>query len=162
MVGVNLSTRQFTDPKLVDIVARALKESGLPPGQLELEISEATAMQHNEPALSTLRKLKDLGVSLAIDDFGTSYSSLLNLKRFPVDKLKIDKSIIGAIPEDADSREIAVAVVDLAHALGLKVVAECVETEAQEQVLRSCSCDYVQGFRFGEPMDAETAAKQLA
>ncbi len=160
VVGVNLSTRQFTDLKLVDIVARALRESGLPPGQLELEISEATAMQHNEPALPTLRKLKDLGVSLAIDNFGTSYSSLLNLKRFPVDKLKIDKSIIGTIPEDADSREIAVAVVDLAHALGLKVVAEGVETEAQEQALRSCSCDYAQGFRFGEPMDLESAARR--
>ena len=162
LVGVNLSTRQFADPKLIDIVARALNESGLPPGQLELEVSEATAMQHSEPALMTLRRLKGLGVSLVIDDFGTSYSSLVNLKRFPVDKLKIDKSLIGAIPGDSDSGEIVVAVVDLAHALGLKVVAEGVETEAQEKLLRDCGCDFMQGYRPGVPMDPESMAKTEA
>jgi EAL domain-containing protein (putative c-di-GMP-specific phosphodiesterase class I) len=162
LVGVNLSTRQFADPKLIDIVARALNESGLPPGQLELEVSEATAMQHSEPALMTLRRLKGLGVALVIDDFGTSYSSLVNLKRYPVDKLKIDKSLIGAIPGDSDSGEIVVAVVDLAHALGLKVVAEGVETEAQEKLLRDCGCDFMQGYRPGAPMDPESAAKMDA
>ena len=161
-VGVNLSTRQFADLKLVDAVTRALKESGLPPQRLELEISETTAMQHNEPALSTLGKLKALGVSVAIDDFGTSYSSLVNLKRYPVDTLKIDKSLIGAIPEDADSKEIVIAVVELAHALGLKVVGEGVETEEQEQVLRTCGCDYVQGYRPGEPLDSAVVAKKYA
>ena len=159
-VSVNLSTRQFADPKLVDIVARALQDSGLPPGRLELEVSEATAMQHSEPALQTLRKLKNLGVTLVIDDFGTSYSSLVNLKRYPVNKLKIDKSLIGAIPADADSGEIVVAVVDLAHALGLEVVAEGVETEAQEKLLRDAGCDLMQGFRPGEPMDPEAAGKK--
>ena len=99
-VGVNLSARQFADPKLVDIVARALQDSGLAPGRLELEVSEATVMQHSEPALQTLRKLKELGVTLVIDDFGTSYTSLVNLKRYPVNKLKIDKSLIGSIPVD--------------------------------------------------------------
>lgn len=161
-VGVNLSTRQFADLKLVDAVSRALKESGLPPQRLELEISEATAMQHNEPTLSTVARLKALGVSVAIDDFGTSYSSLVNLKRYPVDTLKIDKSLIAAIPEDADSKEIVIAVVDLAHALGLKVVGEGVETEAQEKVLRSRRCDYVQGYRSGEPMDSDVVAKKYA
>jgi len=162
LVGVNLSGRQFADLKLPDIVARALQESGLPPAQLELELSEATVMQQNEPILSTLRKLKDLGVSLAIDDFGTSYSSLVNLKRYPVDKLKIDKSLVGAIPEDSESREIVIAFVELAHALGRKVVAEGVETETQEQVLRGCGCDYMQGFRTGEPLDADAAAQKIA
>jgi len=161
-VGVNLSTRQFADLKLVDAVTRALKESGLAPQRLELEISETTAMQHNEPALSTLGKLKALGVSVAIDDFGTSYSSLVNLKRYPVDTLKIDKSLIGAIPEDADSKEIVIAVVELAHALGLKVVGEGVETEEQERVLRTCGCDYVQGYRPGEPLDSAVVAKKYA
>ncbi|HTN28979.1 MAG TPA: EAL domain-containing protein [Burkholderiales bacterium] len=154
-VGVNLSTRQFADPKLIDIVKRALDDSGLPPARLEVEVSEATAMQHSEPAMQTLRKLRDLGVTLVIDDFGTSYSSLVNLKRYPIDKLKIDKSLIGSIPADADSADIVVAIVDLSHALGLKVVAEGVETEAQEQVLRNAGCDFMQGFRPGAPMDPD-------
>jgi len=157
-VGVNLSARQFADPKLVDIVARALQDSNLPPARLELEVSEATAMQHSEPAMQTLRRLRNLGVKLVIDDFGTSYSSLVNLKRYPIDKLKIDKSLIGSIPDDADSADIVVAVVDLSHALGLKVVAEGVETEAQEKVLRDAGCDLMQGFRPGAPMDPEAKA----
>ena len=156
-VSVNLSTRQFADPKLVDIVTRALEDSKLPPARLELEVSEATAMQHSEPAMQTLRKLRSLGVALVIDDFGTSYSSLVNLKRYPIDKLKIDRSLISAIPADADSVDIVVAVVDLAHALGLKVVAEGVETEAQEKVLRDAGCDFMQGFRPGAPLDPEAA-----
>jgi EAL domain-containing protein (putative c-di-GMP-specific phosphodiesterase class I) len=94
-------------------------------------------------------------VTLVIDDFGTSYSSLVNLKRYPIDKLKIDKSLIGSIPADADSADIVVAIVDLSHALGLKVVAEGVETEAQEQVLRNAGCDFMQGFRPGAPMDPD-------
>jgi EAL domain-containing protein (putative c-di-GMP-specific phosphodiesterase class I) len=152
-VSVNLSTRQFADPKLIDIVKRALDDSGLPPARLEVEVSEATAMQHSEPALQTLRKLRDLGVALVIDDFGTSYSSLVNLKRYPIDKLKIDKSLIASIPADADTADIVVAIVDLSHALGLKVVAEGVETEAQEKVLREAGCDFMQGFRPGGPID---------
>jgi diguanylate cyclase (GGDEF)-like protein/PAS domain S-box-containing protein len=156
-VSVNLSARQFADPKLVDIVTRALQDSNLPPARLELELSEATAMQHSEPAMQTLRKLRNIGVKLVIDDFGTSYSSLVNLKRYPIDKLKIDKSLIGSIPADADSADIVVAIVDLSHALGLKVVAEGVETEAQEKVLRDAGCDLMQGFRPGAPMDPEAA-----
>ena len=158
-VSVNLSTRQFADPKLVDIVSRALADSGLAPERLELEVSEATAMQHSEPALQTLKKLRSLGVSLVIDDFGTSYSSLVNLKRYPVHKLKIDKSLIGAVPGDPDSGDIVIAIVDLAHALGLKVVADGVETEAQERLLHECGCDYLQGFKSGEPMDPAAAEK---
>ena len=161
-VSVNLSSRQFADPKLVDIVSRALTESGLAPERLELEISEATVMQHSEPAMQTLKKLASIGVTLVIDDFGTSYSSLVNLKRYPVQKLKIDKSLIGAIPGDTDSSDIVVAIVDLAQALGLKVVAEGVETEAQEKLLRECGCDYLQGYRPGEPMDPEAAAGERA
>jgi EAL domain-containing protein (putative c-di-GMP-specific phosphodiesterase class I) len=161
-VGVNLSTRQFADPKLADIVARALADSGLAPERLELELSEATAMQPSELAMQTLKKLKALGVSLVIDDFGTSYSSLVNLKRYPVQKLKIDQSLIGAIPADPDSADIVLAIVDLAHALGLKVVAEGVETEAQERLLRECGCDYMQGFRPGEPMDPEAAERSAS
>ncbi|HEX5612001.1 MAG TPA: EAL domain-containing protein [Burkholderiales bacterium] len=158
-VGVNLSARQFADPKLVDIVERAIGESGLAPERLELEVSESTVMQHSEPAMQTLKKLKILGVTLVIDDFGTSYSSLVNLKRYPVQKLKIDKSLIGATPGDADSNDIVVAIVDLAHALGLKVVAEGVETEAQETLLRESGCDYMQGYRSGPPMDPAAAER---
>src|SRR3970282_1011619 len=99
-VAVNLSPRQFMDPKRVETVAAVLKESGLPAKLLELEITESTAMQHTDPALSKMKKLKDLGVAIVIYDFGTGYSSLACLKRFPVDKLKIDKSFLVDLHKD--------------------------------------------------------------
>jgi EAL domain-containing protein (putative c-di-GMP-specific phosphodiesterase class I) len=153
-VGVNLSARQFADPKLVDIVARALQDSKLPPARLELEVSESTAMQHSEPAMQTLRRLRDLGVKLVIDDFGTSYSSLVNLKRYPIDKLKIDKSLIASIPADADSADIVVAVVDLAHALGLEGRrGRGARPRRRKKCCATPGCDLMQGFRPGAPMD---------
>ncbi len=159
-VSVNLSPRQFTDPRLVELVASVLKESGLPASLLELEITETTAMQQTDVTMATLGKLKALGVSIAIDDFGTGYSSLAYLKRFPVDKLKIDRAFIAEVPADKDNKAIVAATVALAHALGLKVVAEGVETEAQLEFLQTCRCDFLQGFLAGRPVDADTAAKE--
>ncbi len=159
-VAVNLSPRQFMDPRLVETVAAALKESGLPAKLLELEITESTAMQHTDLALSTMKKLKELGVSIVIDDFGTGYSSLAYLKRFPVDKLKIDKSFLTDLNKNKEHRAIVAAIIALAHALGIKVVAEGVETEAQLEFLQTCRCDYIQGNLSGPPADAETAAKE--
>jgi len=122
-VSVNLSMRQFNDPKLIDLVRRVLAESGLPPHLLMLEVAETTAMHQTDVAASTLAKLKDQGVGLAIDDFGTGYSNLASLRRFPVDALKIDRTIVADLPADAHAKALAGGIVGLAHALGLKVIA---------------------------------------
>ncbi len=161
-VAVNLSARQFGDPKLVEVVSRALRETGLPPHLLELEIGEPAIMEYPDVTLPTLRKLKDLGVTLAIDDFGTGHSSFTFLRRFPVDKLKIDVSFIADMAEHKDNEAIVVTIVSLAHALGLKVVAEGVETEAQMEFLRGVHCDYAQGYHIGEPAEASGAGEQSA
>jgi diguanylate cyclase (GGDEF)-like protein/PAS domain S-box-containing protein len=159
-VAVNLSARQFNDPQLPKVVARALKETGLPPRLLELEITESTAMQQTDVTLRTLKKLKQLGVSIAIDDFGTGYSSLSYLRRFPVDKIKIDRSFVAEVPSDRDQGAIVAAIVALAHALQIRVVAEGVETEAQRAFLKSIGCDFIQGYLVGRPADADSAARE--
>ena len=158
-IAVNLSPRQFNDPKLAQMVAQALKETGLPPRLLELEITETLAMQHTDITLSTLKRLKKLGVSIAIDDFGTGYSSLAYLRRFPVDKVKIDRMFVADAPEDREQGAIISAIVALAHALDIEVIGEGVENEAQQEFLRRCGCDYIQGYLIGQPADADTAAK---
>ncbi|MBV9361515.1 MAG: bifunctional diguanylate cyclase/phosphodiesterase, partial [Betaproteobacteria bacterium] len=158
-IAVNLSPRQFNDAKLAQMVAQALKTSGLPPRLLELEITESLAMSHTDITLTTLRRLKKIGVSIAIDDFGTGYSSLAYLKRFPVDKVKIDRTFVAEIPGDREHGAIVQAIVALAHALDIEVIAEGVENEKQLEYLKRCGCDYVQGYLIGRPADAETAAK---
>ena len=160
-VSVNLSPRQFNDPRLVQTVAAALHETGLPARLLQLEITETTAMQHTDVTLATLNRLKELGVSIAIDDFGTGYSSLSYLKRFPVDKLKIDRSFTSELPGDPDQCAIVSAIIALAHALELQVIAEGVETQAQRAFLKSCGCDYMQGYLTGMPLDADRAAQDF-
>jgi EAL domain-containing protein (putative c-di-GMP-specific phosphodiesterase class I) len=160
-VAVNLSARQFNDPKLVQIVSRALQETGLPARLLELEITESTAMQQTDVTLGTLKRLKELGVTVALDDFGTGYSSFSYLKRFPVDTLKIDRTFICEIERDGDHRAIVAAIIALAQVLGLTVVAEGVETDAQKQFLRGFGCDRLQGYLTGRPQDPETAAKDF-
>jgi len=159
-VAVNLSPRQFNDPNLPRIVAAALKESGLPPRLLELEITESLAMRETDTTLATLQKLKQLGVSIAIDDFGTGYSSLAYLKRFPVDKLKIDRTFVAELPKDREQCAIVSAIVALAHALNVRVIAEGVETKAQREFLARCGCDFVQGYLVGKPLEADAAAKE--
>ena len=160
-VSVNLSPRQFNDPKLVHTVAAALRETGLPARLLQLEITETTAMQHTDVTLATLNRLKALGVSIAIDDFGTGYSSLSYLKRFPVDLLKIDRSFTTELPADADQCAIVSAIVALAHALELQVIAEGVENAEQREFLASCGCNFIQGHLTGAPLDADAAAKDF-
>lgn len=157
-VAVNLSARQFNDPKLIELVRRVLAESGLPPTLLVLEITETTAMQQTDVAVSTLNKLKQLGVSLAIDDFGTGYSSLAYLRRFPVDRLKIDRSFVADLPGDRNAESLVSGIIGLGHALDLTVVAEGVETQAQKDFLATLGCDLVQGQLIGPPVDADSAA----
>jgi len=158
-VAVNLSARQFNDPKLLDMVARVLKDAGLPAQLLELEIPETAVMQHPDFSLVALRKLKDLGVRLALDDFGIGLSGVAHLRRFPVDALKIDRSLVADVHKDADHNAVIAAIVGLGHALGIKVVAKGVESEAQKKLLLDCGCDYLQGHLTGRPLDADAAAK---
>ncbi len=156
-VSVNLSGRQFNDPKLAELVARVLGSTGLAPQRLELEVAESVAMQQPDIALAVLRKLKGLGVRLALDDFGIGLSGVAHLGRVTVDLIKIDRSLIAAAPSDTGRHPVVPAIVGLGHALGLKVVAKGVETEAQKEMLLACGCDYLQGFLTGSPVDGETA-----
>ncbi|MGQ0656225.1 MAG: putative bifunctional diguanylate cyclase/phosphodiesterase [Betaproteobacteria bacterium] len=158
-VSVNISPRQFADARLADTVAAALAESRLPPRFLELEITESTAMQHTGASLQALERLKALGISIAIDDFGTGYSSLAYLRRFPVDRLKSDRSFVAELPGDAEQAAIVSAIVALAHALDIEVVAEGVETHAQREFLQRCGCDYVQGYLTGRPAEGKKGSE---
>ena len=161
-VSVNLSARQFRDPGLLEDVARILGETGLDPGGLTLEITEGILTEATPMALATIKYLKLLGVKLAIDDFGTGYSSLAYLKSFPVDYLKIDRSIVDGIERDARDAAIVSAAVTLAHALGERVVAEGVETEGQLVRLREMGCEVAQGFYFSKPLDGEALTAWLS
>jgi len=160
-VSVNLSTHQFKKDNLTSTVDRILKETGLPPGLLELEITESAMMENLEKAVATLQGLADLGVNVAIDDFGTGYSSLGYLKRFPIGALKIDQSFVRHIPSNIDDTAIAMSIISLGKTLSLKVVAEGVETQEQLTVLRNYQCDEAQGYLFSQPVDAERMTEFL-
>jgi diguanylate cyclase (GGDEF)-like protein/PAS domain S-box-containing protein len=153
-VSVNLSARQFADGKLAQRIAALLEASGIVPGCLELELTESILMQDVGEAMRMLDSLKQLGPSIAIDDFGTGYSSLNYLKQFPIDVLKIDRSFVDGLPEGEQDGQIARAIIAMAHSLGLSVIAEGVETQAQLDFLREHGCDEVQGFYLGRPIPA--------
>jgi diguanylate cyclase (GGDEF)-like protein len=153
-VAVNLSARQFRDADLVRMVEAALEISGLPPQLLELELTESMLMHDAKRTLRTLAALKSIGVRLAVDDFGTGYSSLSYLKSFPLDYLKIDRSFVHGLPEDRNDGAIVRAIIAMAHTLGLKVIAEGVETAGQLDFLRAQHCDEVQGYFFSRPLAA--------
>ncbi len=151
-VAVNLSARQITHPYLVDEVAKAIEDTGTRPDTLMLEITESVLMDDITTNVSTLRRLKDLGVSLAIDDFGTGYSSLAYLRRFPVDLLKVDRSFVNGLGSDPEDAAIVQTVITLAHTLGLEALAEGVESPLQQDELRRLGCNQAQGFLLGRPM----------
>jgi diguanylate cyclase (GGDEF)-like protein/PAS domain S-box-containing protein len=161
-VSVNLSARQFSDPKLVELVKRVLQGTGLAPQRLELEIAESVAMQQPDIVLTSLNKLKALGVQLALDDFGIGLSGVAYLSRVPVDVIKIARSLVAVPPRANERHPVVPAIVGLGHALGLKVVAKGVENEIQKAMLVACGCDFLQGFLTGKPVDGETAARGLA
>ena len=154
-LSVNISGRQFQDEGLQTVVAQALAASGLPADRLELEITESWVMEGPFRAEKQMRALNEMGVNLVIDDFGVAYSSMAYLKRFPVQKLKIDRSFVRDIPGDADDAAIVSAIIAMGHSLGLRVVAEGVETAEQSAFLRGTGCDEVQGFLFGHPVPAD-------
>ena len=161
VVWVNLSAKQFRWPDLNDEVAEVLQETGLHPSGLGLEITEGVAMEDAQATYASLRELEDLGVHRAIDDFGTGYSSLSYLRRFPVELLKIDRSFVREIAKDPKDTNIVSAIITLAQALGLKVIAEGVETAEQLRELRKMKCDLVQGYYFSEPLPSEEASVLL-
>jgi EAL domain-containing protein (putative c-di-GMP-specific phosphodiesterase class I) len=159
---VNLSPRQFQQPGLVDDVAGAMRATDLAPRLVALEITESAMLDDADEALVTLRQLKGLGVTLAIDDFGTGFSSLAYLQHLPLDQLKIDRQFVAGLETDAGDAAIVSATVGLARTLGLKVVAEGVETAGQASRLRDLGCDLAQGFYFGGPQPAEKITVLLA
>ena len=154
-LSVNLSARQFIQPDLAASIRLILAETGFPAKNLELELTESLIMHNAELFIATLRHIKDIGIELAIDDFGTGFSSLSYLKRFPIDRLKIDQSFVRDIATDTDSAAISQAVITLGHSLGLKVIAEGVETSEQLNFLHSNRCDEIQGFYYSKPLPAE-------
>ena len=156
-IAVNVSARQLRRRDFTETVASALATSGLPAELLELEITESSVMENPQEAILILERLGRMGVTLAIDDFGTGYSSLAYLKLFPIDHLKIDRSFVADIETDLNDRAIAFATIALAHTLGLRVIAEGVETEDQLELLRTNGCDEVQGFLLSKPMYSAAA-----
>ena len=150
-VSINLSGRQFHDPALLETVDKALRESGLPPGRLEFEITETVAMQDLERADLILESLQKRGIRLLMDDFGTGHSSLSNLRRLPLHAVKIDRSFVSDLPGEKRARGIVTAIISMAHHLGLEVIAEGVETEEQLAFLEAEGCDSAQGFLLGRP-----------
>jgi EAL domain-containing protein (putative c-di-GMP-specific phosphodiesterase class I) len=155
--SVNLSACQLRQPTLLADVARALRESGVDPCCIELEMTESVAMEDAETTITLLQQLKALGVHLAIDDFGTGYSSLGYLQRFPVDVLKIDRAFVAGLRPDNAHASIVDAVVSLGHALGLTVVAEGMETAEESHQVHALGCDLAQGYYFAKPLPREQA-----
>jgi EAL domain-containing protein (putative c-di-GMP-specific phosphodiesterase class I) len=160
-VAVNLSGRQFQEKELLEKVVRALRESDLSPRFLELELTESIIMKNAEHTIETLCKFHEMGIEIAIDDFGIGYSSLNYLKRFPIGRLKIDQSFVRDITTDPDDSAIVAAIITMAHSLKLKVVAEAVETPDQLEFLRQLQCDEIQGYLFSRPLPPEEMTKLL-
>ena len=160
-VAVNISAKQFELPNLDDRIEQILKEVGLSPLHLECEITEGTLMENPDQGLEMMKRLRDRGIHLALDDFGTGYSSLAYLKRFPLNTLKIDKAFIDDIAESSTDRHMAAAIINIAHNLGLKVVAEGVEQEKQLTILRRYECEMLQGYLYSKPLNAERFEKLL-
>jgi diguanylate cyclase (GGDEF)-like protein/PAS domain S-box-containing protein len=160
-VAVNLSARQFRQPLLLDMITAALRQTGLAPERLEIELTESLVMQNVNRTIEVLQGLKRMGVSVAVDDFGTGYSSLSYLQRLPIDAIKIDRSFIEHIPGNPDDAAIATAIIALAKSLELTVVAEGVETQEQLNFLRHHDCDTAQGYYFARPLPAEEFVRFL-
>jgi diguanylate cyclase (GGDEF)-like protein len=161
-IAVNLSVRQFKEKNLLETISKLLETSGLNPGLLELEITESIIMHNPEETIATIRSLRSLGISFSIDDFGTGYSSLNYLKYLPVSRLKIAKCFIDGITTDPNDRNITKTIINLAHNLGMKVIAEGVETLDQLEFLRRYECDEIQGYLFYRPLPEETVQQLLA
>jgi len=164
IMSVNLSGKQFAQPDLVDRIQAILRATGLSAESLKLEITESVVMDDVESAIAVLKQMKALNVKLGIDDFGTGYSSLSYLSRFPTDTLKVDKSFVGRMEIESEGENVAIVrtIVALAHALGMDVIAEGVETAAQLTRLRAIGCEYGQGYFFAKPLPSDAATALMA
>ncbi|MEK7851287.1 MAG: bifunctional diguanylate cyclase/phosphodiesterase, partial [Deltaproteobacteria bacterium] len=160
-MAVNLSPVQFRQENLLDVVKRAVRDAGIDPQYIELEVTERAVMHNVDEAVTLMQEMKDMGLKLTVDDFGTGYSSLSYLKRFPIDKLKIDQSFVRDITTDPDDAAITLAIISMAHSLGLKVIAEGVETVEQLAFLKEHGCDEIQGYYFSKPVPADEFAGLL-
>jgi EAL domain-containing protein (putative c-di-GMP-specific phosphodiesterase class I) len=149
------------DENLVEDIRTALKDTGMAPNLLELEITESMVMHNPARLIALLTKIKEIGVRIAIDDFGTGYSSLAQIKNFPIDTLKVDRSFIRDIPQDAENKAITEAIITMGKTLSLVVVAEGVETKEEENFLREQVCDEMQGFYFSKPIEPDRFADLL-
>lgn len=157
VLSVNLSARQFTDPSLVDGIRAILDETGMPPDRLKLEITETAIMDNAKVAVDKLNQLKELGIQISVDDFGTGYSSMSYLQKFPLDHLKIDLSFVKHMDTAPENRAIVKAIINLAHSLGLQVIAEGVEKTMQHDILNKLDCEFGQGYLFSRPVGAKMA-----
>jgi diguanylate cyclase (GGDEF)-like protein/PAS domain S-box-containing protein len=160
-VGVNVSAKQLQDPKFAEVVAHIVSESKVDPQWINLEITESVVMEDVKEAIGKFCQLHDVGITVAIDDFGIGYSSLSYLKDFPVDQLKMDRSFVQNLPHEANDANIARHIIAMAHEVGLTVIAEGVETEEQFEFLRSLGCDEVQGFLLSKPLPPEEFVRLL-
>ncbi len=158
-IAVNLSSRLFQQQDMLAVIGKVLAQTELDARYLELELTES--IMQNAETVGTLRALRQRGARISIDDFGTGYSSLNYLKRFPIDKLKIDRSFVQGIPDDVDNTAITTAIIALGHSLKLKVVAEGVETVTQLNFLRSLDCDEIQGYLFSKPLPVDEVTQLL-
>jgi diguanylate cyclase (GGDEF)-like protein len=161
-IAVNLSGHQFSQPHLGELIVEILTETGLDPRYLELELTESTVMENPEVAIATLSELKSLGIQISIDDFGTGYSSLSYLGQLPFDILKIDRSFVSSLTQDAKNAAITTAILQMAQSLNLKVVAEGVETEAELAFFYGHQCDQIQGYWFSPPLSAPAFEEVLS
>ncbi|MFC6672932.1 putative bifunctional diguanylate cyclase/phosphodiesterase [Marinobacterium aestuariivivens] len=161
VVAINLSSRQIDSERQLELIRDGLDRHGCKPEWFELEVTEDFLMQNPERAIELFHRLRDLGFELAIDDFGTGFSSLSYLKRLPLTRLKIDRAFVRDLPGDADDQAISCAVIALGQNLGLKVIAEGVETQEQADFLRAAGCDEVQGFLFSRPQPAHAITETL-
>ncbi len=161
-IAINLSPRQFVQKDLVDIINREIREQGVSAEKIQVEITESMIIQDIERVIQILNNLKSSGISIAIDDFGTGFSSLEYLKRFPIDKLKIDKSFVASVLQNQDDASIVQAVIALGHNMNMQIIAEGVETEEQVRFLQDRSCDYGQGYFFSKPLDDQDMGRLIA
>jgi EAL domain-containing protein (putative c-di-GMP-specific phosphodiesterase class I) len=161
VIAVNISPRQFAAPDFLGRIEALLARTRINPACIELEITEGVMVDDAESAIVLLQQLRALGVKLAIDDFGTGYSSLAYLSRFPIHKLKIDQSFVRNMQTQKEQRAIVQATISLGHNLGLTVIAEGVETEAQRSLLRNWQCDEMQGYYYSRPLPPAAAFKFL-
>jgi EAL domain-containing protein (putative c-di-GMP-specific phosphodiesterase class I) len=161
-MSVNLSVKQLSHPDLAETIEGILKETGLDASCLTLDVTETIYVRALAGNTATLDRLKDLGVGISIDDFGMGYSSLAYLKRLPADSLKIDRSFVKGLGEDVEDTAIVHTIIELAHTLGLEVIAEGVESKGQATLLREIGCDFAQGYHFARPLPPDEIPEVLS